>query len=130
MKWMCAGREAYLVDDLREDEGVERRHLAGLEHNRAARCERRCHLGGNLVLQRHADFLSDGCGNVLRSGFEAVGNLLKITCTDFDRCLRPAIERSLYCGDGGVYILDRPVRDAAHHLLGRRVDDIQRSRAR
>ncbi len=43
------GRQPDLVDDLGEDEGVERRDLAGLEHHRAARGQRRCDLGHDLV---------------------------------------------------------------------------------
>ena len=44
-----AGRQPDRVDDLGEDERVERRDLARLEHDRAAGGERRRDLGGDLV---------------------------------------------------------------------------------
>ena len=44
-----AGRGAELVEDLGQDEGVERGHLTGLDHHGAAGGQGRCHLGGDLV---------------------------------------------------------------------------------
>ncbi len=44
-----AGGKPDLVDDLRQHEGVERSHLRGLDHHRAAGGQRRRHLGGDLV---------------------------------------------------------------------------------
>ena len=44
-----AGRQADLVDDLGEDERVQRRDLARLEHHRAAGGQRRRDLRGDLV---------------------------------------------------------------------------------
>ena len=44
-----AGGEAGGLDHLGEDEGVERHHLARLQHHRAAGRQRRRHLGGDLV---------------------------------------------------------------------------------
>ncbi len=61
------GGQPELVDDLGEDEGAQRRHLARLRDHRAARGERRSDLGAELV-QRvvpgrdradHADRLAD-----------------------------------------------------------------------
>ncbi len=43
------GREPDVVEDLGQDEGVERRHLARLQHDGAARGEGRGDLGGDLV---------------------------------------------------------------------------------
>jgi len=44
-----AGRAAGLVEELREEQRRERRHLARLEHDRVARRQRRGHLEGHLV---------------------------------------------------------------------------------
>ena len=44
-----SGGEPDLVDDLREDERVQRRDLGRLQHHRASRGERRRHLRGDLV---------------------------------------------------------------------------------
>ena len=44
-----AGGQPDLVDDLGQDERVDRRHLAGLEHDGVAGGERRRHLQGDLV---------------------------------------------------------------------------------
>ena len=43
------GGQPDLVHDVGQDEGVERCHLAGLEHHGAAGGQRRGHLGGDLV---------------------------------------------------------------------------------
>ena len=43
------GGQAHLVDDLGQDEGVDRRHLAGLEDDGAADGQGRRHLEGDLV---------------------------------------------------------------------------------
>ena len=42
-------RQTDVVEDLGQDEGVERCHLTRLEHHGAARGEGRCDLGGDLV---------------------------------------------------------------------------------
>ena len=62
-----AGREADVVEDLGQDEGVERRHLARLQHHGATRGQGRGHLGRDLVQRvvprgdgtHHADGLAD-----------------------------------------------------------------------
>ena len=178
----AAGGQAGLLEDLGEDERVQRRDLAGLDDDRAAGGERRRDLRADLV-QRvvprrdaaddadrlahdervphllleldvedevghraerhrrqagldhlrepvgHPDLAADQRRDLLAARGERRGDGAKEPGALRDRRRGPGVERGARGGDGAVDVRRRALGHAAHHLLGRRVDDVDAAAA-
>ena len=172
-------RQSRLVDDLGQDEGVDRGDFARLQDDRASRGQGRCDLERDLVqgevprsdgaddtdwlfddervadlvlpdirrrpgrvvgelsggqsdlehlgeVARHPDFVADHVGDLAGAGLEPLGDLLEERAAVLGRRRRPARESAMGRLDRSVDVGWRPRRDGCEHLLGGRVDDLER----
>ena len=78
---------------------------------------------------RHAHLAADRLGDLLVAGAEPLGEALDELAPLGRRGLRPGLEGGLGRGDGPVDVVGGALGDAAHHLLGGGVDDVDRAGA-
>ena len=99
-----------------------------LRHRAEAHC-RQSGLDHVRELDRHAELLRDQRGDLLHPRAERLRDPREPVGALVDRGQRPCLERCARGSHRAIDVVRAAVRDAAHHLLGRRVDDLNHAAA-